>query len=77
MKTYFLSVLRPIPDPAGGHVVTVLRVEHPAGLQWMREHADEIAQRAHPRAYNALMIREELPADERIPMAYPVDESAP
>ena len=51
MTTYFLSVLRPLPD--GFHKVTVLRVTHDAGLYWMRQHADEIAQRAHPEPYDA------------------------
>lgn len=62
MTTYFLSVLRPLPD--GFHKVTVLRVTHDAGLYWMRQHADEIAQRAHPEPYDALMLREALPDDE-------------
>lgn len=62
MRPFFLSILRPLPG--GGHLVTILRVSHDQGLQWMREHADEIAQRAHPAPYDALMIREELPDDE-------------
>lgn len=56
MQTYFLSVLAPIA--AGGHRVTVYRLEHSAGLQWTREHADEIAQRAHGAGYCALMVRD-------------------
>lgn len=64
MQTHFLSVL--VPIAAGGHVVTVYRIEHaaPGGLQWTREHADEIAQRAHGANYCALMVQAELPPDE-------------
>lgn len=62
-RTYFLSVLYPL---AGGcHRVDVLRVTHAAGLQWMRQHADDIATRATGPGYVALMVRDELPADER------------
>ena len=62
MRTYFLSVLHPLA--AGGHRVTVFRLTHAQDLQWTREHADEIAQRAHPAPYDALMVREALPDDE-------------
>ena len=54
MNAFLLSVL--IPLQAGGHVVHVYRVEHGAGLAWMRQHADEIAQRMHGDAYNALLV---------------------
>lgn len=69
MKTYFLSVLRPIAAPAGGHVVHVLTLATAAPLQWVREHADEIARRAVGTDYTALMVREELPADEAAALA--------
>lgn len=64
MNTYFLSVLKPIPEPAGGHVVTILRVEVDQGIGWVREHADEIATRSQGPGYSALMLRAELPPDE-------------
>lgn len=64
MNTFFLSVLKPIPAPAGGHMVTVLRVMVSQGIEWVRLHADEIAQQAHGPDYNALMLRAALPEDE-------------
>lgn len=64
MNTFFLSVLKPIPAPAGGHVVTVLRVMVSQGIEWVREHADEIAHQFHGPDYDALMLRAALPADE-------------
>jgi len=60
MQTFFLSVLRPIQ--AGGHLMTVFRLEHAAGLQWTREHADEIATRAHGPGYDALLVTTAAPA---------------
>jgi hypothetical protein len=68
MQTYFISVL--VPLAAGGTLVHVYRVEHSAGLQWTREHADEIAQRAHGAGYVALMVREALPDDETRAMSF-------
>lgn len=69
MKTYFLSVLFPMPAvPAlkidAAHEVRVLTLETAAPLQWVREHADEIAARHCGAGYHALMLREELPDDE-------------
>ncbi len=52
----FLSVLVPIQAPPGGHVVHVYRIECDASLQWVREHADEIAGRLVGATYNALMV---------------------
>jgi hypothetical protein len=54
MNAYLLSVL--IPLQAGGHVVHVYRIEHAQSLNWTRAHADELAQRMHGNAYNALMV---------------------
>lgn len=69
MKTYFLSVLFPIAAapatlPEAAHLVHVLTLNTAAPLQWVREHADEIATKHSGPGYHALMLREELPADE-------------
>jgi hypothetical protein len=68
MSTYFLSVLVPLESEEAKrtgvhHVVTVLRVTCDASLQWVREHADEIARRQCGDTYNALMISETPPDD--------------
>ncbi len=59
MSAFLLSVLLPVNGDGRVHtVVHVYRIEHaaPDGLQWTREHADEIAQRMHGDAYCALMV---------------------
>ena len=74
MKTFYLSVLFPIAAapatlPDAAHRVHVLTLETAAPLQWVREHADEIATKATGPGYHALMIREALPADEAAALA--------
>lgn len=74
MKTYYLSVLFPIPAAPAWHVdaahrVHVLTLNTAAPLQWVREHADEIAAKHCGPGYHALMVRDELPADEAAALA--------
>lgn len=44
MPTHYLTVLQPIGD-TGRLLGTVLKVHHTETLQWLRQHADEIAGR--------------------------------
>lgn len=71
MATFFLSVIAPIgaslAAPSGAvHVVDVLRVDVAAGIEFVRQHADEIARDCsrYGSTYCALMVRSELPEDE-------------
>lgn len=71
MATFFVSVIAPIgaslAAPHGAaHVVEVLRVDVAAGIEFVRNHADEIARDCsrYGRTYCALMVRAELPEDE-------------
>ena len=61
MQTYFLSVLRPThPTIAaagcGHHVMTTYEIEVAKPLQWVREHADEMAMQFQGPGYDALMV---------------------
>lgn len=76
MPTFFVSVIAPIGAslavPSGAaHVVEVLRVEVAAGIEFVRQHADEIARDCsrYGSTYTALMVREALPADEAAAIA--------
>lgn len=71
MPTFFVSVIAPIgaslAAPAGAaHVVEVLRVEVAAGIEFVRQHADQIARDCsrYGATYCALMVRDALPDDE-------------
>ncbi|WP_157266572.1 hypothetical protein [Azohydromonas aeria] len=60
-RTYWLSVLRRHDNPGRFNIpgtvsVLVLRVTVAQPLEWVRAHADEIAQRAHPEPYCALWL---------------------
>jgi len=69
VRSYWLSVLWPMDAAPIAMRVEVLRVDTPASLQWVREHADEIATKHGGPGYVALMLRDELPADEAAAMA--------
>lgn len=62
MADYFLTVYKPIPDPANaptGAVLlgTVLRVTVENSLAWVKKHADEIARKYSDGArYCALWV---------------------
>ena len=66
MQTYFLSVLTTLPA-TGGHLVTVYRVECAESLQWVREHADEIATLRSGPGYAALMVGIKDPGGADLP----------
>lgn len=59
---FLLSVFRPMARPVGGAVMRadVYTIHTPAGqsLQWVREHADELAQQINPAPYVALNVQE-------------------
>ena len=50
MRTYQLSVFRPIPSGValneGDHLVNVFTIEVDQTLEWVRAHADALARRA-------------------------------
>ena len=66
MNTFFLSVLRPI-GRTGDILVNVLRVEVAQPLQWVREHADQLALRADGPGYCALWVSTTNPAPAPLP----------
>lgn len=58
-QTFKLSVLMPLA--AGGHCVHVYSVQHSAGLDWMRQHADTLATRLNGPGYDALYVETPAP----------------
>lgn len=65
LQRYWLSVIRTIQSDAAAYRVDVLRVECTQPLQWVRQHADEIATKHGGPGYVALMVRDHQPEDER------------
>lgn len=64
VRSYWLSVFWPFECDQDRRVAMrheVLRVDTPGSLQWMREHADEIAEKHGGPGYVALMVNEAPP----------------
>lgn len=64
MQTFFLTVIRPTKRAApAALILTLLRVQVSASLDWVRRHADEIALKQGGPGYVALMVHEQCPAE--------------